>query len=65
MFSGRAFAPAFAGDRGFDVNLASQQRDKDLLERARIAFEKQAIDAASKLASTVAAPRLCVALCCA
>ena len=31
-----------AGDRGFDVNSASLQRDAALLERARTAFSKEA-----------------------
>jgi hypothetical protein len=40
MFLLNAFASA--GDRGFDVNLASLQRDAALLERARTAFSKEA-----------------------
>ena len=40
MFLLNAFASA--GDRGFDVNLTSLQRDAALLERARTAFSKEA-----------------------
>ena len=37
-----AGAFAFTGDRGFDVNVASLQRDTALLDRARTAFSKEA-----------------------